>query len=62
MKQDMMEWQWHQLGGAICKLFALRSSQITTPEPHHSIFTGRMSSRRPTNSVKALKHPVKILK
>ena len=33
------EWQWHQLG--ICKS-APRSRQITTPAPHHSVFTGRM--------------------
>jgi len=33
------EWQWHQLG--ICKA-APRSRQITTPAPHHSVFTGRM--------------------
>jgi len=32
-----IEWQWHQLGGAICK-FAPRSRQITTPAPHHSVF------------------------
>jgi len=31
------EWQWHPL----CK-FAPRSSQITTPVPHQSVFTGRM--------------------
>ena len=31
------EWQWHPL----CK-FAPRSSQITTPVPHHSFFTSRM--------------------
>ena len=34
---------------AICKS-ASRFRQITTPAPHHSVFTGR-----PTNSVKALK-------
>ena len=33
------EWQWHQLG--MCK-FAPRSRQITTPAPHHTVFTGRM--------------------
>ena len=33
------EWQWHQLG--ICKS-APRSRQITTPAPHHSVFTGWM--------------------
>jgi len=40
---------------AICKS-ALRSRQITTPAPHHSVFlqAGRPSCR-PTNSVKALK-------
>jgi len=40
--------------GAICK-FAPRSRQITTPAPHHSVFTGRMLFLPPTNSVKALK-------
>ena len=41
----------------ICKRSAPRSRQITTPTPHHSIFTSWMhcTSRRPTNSVKALK-------
>jgi len=33
------EWQWHQL--VICK-FAPHSKQITTPAPHHSVFTGWM--------------------
>ena len=33
------EWQWHQLG--MCKS-APHSRQITTPAPHHSVFTGRM--------------------
>ena len=33
------EWQWHQL--AICKS-APCSRQITTPAPHHSVFTGWM--------------------
>jgi len=35
------EWQWHQLGHVHCKS-APRSRQITTPAPHHSVFTGRM--------------------
>ena len=40
---------------AICKS-APRSSQITTPAPHHSVFLqARCPSCRPTNSVKALK-------
>jgi len=47
------EWQWHQL--AICKS-APRSRQITTPAPHRSVFLqAGCPSRRPTNSVKALK-------
>ena len=36
-----MAWQWHQLGHN--KLFAPCCRQITTPVPHHSVFTGRMS-------------------
>ena len=40
---------------AICKS-ALRSRQITTPTPHHSVFLqAGCPSCRPTNSVKALK-------
>jgi len=39
----------------ICKQSAPCSRQITTPTPHHSIFTGRMLFLMPTNSVKALK-------
>ena len=42
----------------ICKSFAPRSRQITTPALHHSIFFGsdqRCTSCSPTNSVKALK-------
>ena len=31
------EWQWHQLGRAICKS-APCSRQITTPASHHSVF------------------------
>jgi len=30
------EWQWHQLGWAVCKS-APRSGQITTPAPHRSV-------------------------
>jgi len=33
------EWQWNPLGHMqVCT----RSRQITTPAPHHSVFTGRM--------------------
>jgi len=34
------EWQWHQLGHM--QVCTPRSRQITTPAPHHSVFTGRM--------------------
>jgi len=36
------KWQWHQL----CKS-APHSRQITTPAPHHSVFTGRMLFLQP---------------
>ena len=44
---------WGDIGisWTICKSFAPLSRQITTPVPHHSVFTGRMQ----TNSIKALK-------
>jgi len=40
MKQEMMKWQWHQQD----HMWALapHSSQITTPAPHRSAFTGQM--------------------
>ena len=49
------EWQWHQLG--ICKS-APCSTQITMPAPHRFL-QARCPSCRPTNSVKALKAPLK---
>jgi len=48
------EWQWHQLGHMQLQV-CTSLQQITMPAPHHSTFTGRMPSCRPTNSVKALK-------
>jgi len=39
-KQEMMGWHWHQMD--YMKSFAPGSRQITTPAPHHSIFTGWM--------------------
>jgi len=39
----------------ICKSFAPRSRQITTPVPHHSILQAGCPSYRQTNSDKALK-------
>jgi len=35
-------WSGSGISWTICKLFAPRSRQITTPVPHHSVFTGRM--------------------
>jgi len=52
LKQETMSGSG--ISWAICKS-APRSSQITTPAPHHSVFfTGRMPFL-PPNSVKALK-------
>jgi len=36
----MMGWQWHQLDHMHIICTSLR--QITTPVPHHSVFTGQM--------------------
>ena len=48
-------WDGNGIRWTICKQFAPRSRQITTPTPHQSIFTGLMP-----NSVKALNnHTVK---
>jgi len=41
MKQEMTGWQWHQLD-YVCKSFTPHFRQITVPELHHSVFTGRM--------------------
>jgi len=53
---------WHQKGKpfngirwTICKSFAPRCRQITTPVPHHSVLSRWRPSCRPSNSVKALK-------
>jgi len=35
-------WGHSGISWTICKQYAPRSIQITTPTPHHSIFTGRM--------------------
>jgi len=40
MKQEMMGGSG--ISWTICKSFAPHSRQITTPAPHHSVFTGRM--------------------
>jgi len=40
------EWKWHQLGHMLC-MSAHHSRQITTPEPHHSVFTGWMPFQLP---------------
>jgi len=40
LQQEMMRWQCHQLDHM--QIMCTRSRQITTPVPHHSVFTGRM--------------------
>jgi len=40
LEQEMMGWDWHQLDHM--QIIAPCSTQITTPVPHHSVFTGRM--------------------
>jgi len=44
-EQEMVGWQWHQLDHM--QPPAPRSTQITTPVPHHSAFTRRMPSLPP---------------
>jgi len=42
-RQEMMGfWDGSGISWTTCKQSALCSRQITTPTPHHSIFTGRM--------------------
>jgi len=46
------EWQWHQLGHMqVCTSLQTDNHASTPPQ----VFTGRMPSCRPTNSVEALK-------
>jgi len=40
MKQEMTGYQWHQLERMQIMCISLHT--ITTPAPHHSIFTGQM--------------------
>jgi len=52
--QEMMGfWDGSGISWTICKQGVPRSTQITMPAPHHSIFTGRTLFLTP--SVKALK-------
>ena len=39
---EVLGWDGSGISWTICKQSAPRSRQITTPTPHHSIFTGRM--------------------
>ena len=47
-------WGGCGISWTICKSFAPRSRQITTPVPHHSVFTGHMPFLLPINSIKPL--------
>jgi len=43
MRQEMMGfWDDSGISWTICKQYAPRSREITTPSPHQSIFTGQM--------------------
>jgi len=47
-------WQWHQLDHM--RSSATRSRQTTTPVPHHSVFTGRMSFLPPNQQRQSTEH------
>jgi len=57
MRQEMMGfWDGSGISWTICKQPAPCSRQITTPTPHHSIFTGQMLFTTPNQQcLKALK-------
>jgi len=42
-------WGGSGISWTICKSFASCSRQITTPVPHHSVFTGRMTYLAPAS-------------
>jgi len=43
LQQDMIGGQWHQLDHMQIIYTSLQTdNQLTTPVPHHSVFTGRM--------------------
>jgi len=48
-----MGWQWHQLDHT--QITAPRSRQITTPVPHHSVFTGQMPFMPPNQQRQSTK-------
>jgi len=48
------------IGWTICKQSALRSTQITTPTPHHSIFTGWMLFLTPNQQCESTESKVSI--
>ena len=48
-------WDGSGISWTICKLFAPRSRQITTPAPHHSIFTSRTVFLTPNQQCQSTK-------
>ena len=48
-------WDGGSISWTICKQSAPRSSQITTPTPHHSIFTGRLLFLAPNQQCQSTK-------
>ena len=45
----------------ICKSFAPRSGQITTPVPHHLVFTGRMPFLPPNQQRRSIEDNIAVL-
>jgi len=56
MRQEMVGfWDGSGISWTICKQSASRSRQITTPTPHHSIFTGQMLFLTPNQQCQSTK-------
>ena len=53
-------WDAVASAGPYANSLHLTPDRITTPAPHHSIFTGRMLFLAPSNSVEALKAKKKV--
>jgi len=52
-------WDGSGISWTICKQSAPRSRQITTPTPHHSMFTGRMPFLTPNQQRQSTEGTVK---
>jgi len=54
-------WGGSGISWTICKSFAPRSRQLTTPVPHHSVFTGQMPFLPPNQQRQSTEDKLKIL-